>query len=74
MDSPFESQDFPAEDVAYIERRMTMLYFVQNNVLHRFPVAKRCSSVRKNEPLRDTIPHGVEQCVYCMRYWPGVES
>lgn len=51
-----------------------MLYFVQNNVLHRFPVSKRCSCVRKGEPLRDTIPHNVEQCVYCMRYWPGDES
>lgn len=48
-----------------------MLYFVQDNKLHRFPVPKRCGCIRKNEPLRDTVPHAFEQCVYCMNFWPG---
>lgn len=48
-----------------------MLYFVQDNKMHRFPVSKRCACIHKKEPLRDTILYGVEQCVYCMNYWPG---
>ncbi|MHB8056703.1 MAG: hypothetical protein ACYDHC_02280 [Desulfuromonadaceae bacterium] len=48
-----------------------MLYFVKDNKLHRLPTPKRCSCTHKNEPLRDTIPHDVEECVYCMRFWPG---
>lgn len=50
-----------------------MLYFVKENTIHRFPVSSRCSAKREKEPLRDTIPHGVEECVYCMRQWPGEE-
>jgi len=48
-----------------------MLYFVKNNMLHRFPVPKRCGVMRENEPLRDTIPHGVVECELCMNYWPA---
>ena len=48
-----------------------MLYFVKDNTLHRFPTPKRCWSTHENEPLRDTIPHNIEECVFCMRYWPG---
>lgn len=51
-----------------------MLYFVKNNKLHRYPVPKRCETIYKNEQLRDTIPHNVEECLYCMRRWPGDES
>lgn len=51
-----------------------MLYFVQNNQLHRYPVSKRCGAVRSKEPLRDTVPHHVEECLYCMRHWPGDEN
>jgi hypothetical protein len=51
-----------------------MLYFVKNNMLHRFPVSKRCDCIYNNEPLRDTIPNDVEQCVYCMNYWPDDEA
>ena len=50
-----------------------MLYFVQNNMLHRYPLPKRCKCIRHSEPLRDTIPYEVEQCVYCMHRWPGDE-
>lgn len=46
-----------------------MLYFVKDNTLHRFPVPKRCRVQRDKEPLRDTIPHGVEECAYCMLRW-----
>lgn len=47
-----------------------MLYFVKDNVIHRFPVSKRCDARRDKEPLKDTIPHNVEECPWCMRYWP----
>lgn len=42
-----------------------MLYFVKYNTLHRFPVPMRCGVKRDKEPLRDTIPNGVEECTYC---------
>jgi hypothetical protein len=48
-----------------------MLYFVKDNRLHRFPVPKRCGVLRDKETFRDTIPHNVEQCSYCMHRWPG---
>ncbi len=48
-----------------------MLYFVKDNTLHRFPVPERCGAQHDKEPLRDTIPHGVVECIYCMRRWPG---
>lgn len=48
-----------------------MLYFVKENKLHRYPVPKRCTVKYENEPLRDTIPHSAEECLYCMRRWPG---
>lgn len=51
-----------------------MLYFVQVNKLHRFPVSKHCNCMYRNETLLDTIPHGVEQCIYCMNYWPDDKS
>ena len=52
----------------------TMLYFVKENHLHRFPVPKRCGTTYDHEALRDTIPHGVEECTCCLRRWPGVEE
>lgn len=48
-----------------------MLYFVKDNKLHRFPVPIRCGVKHTGEPLRDTIPHDVEECPHCMRRWPG---
>ncbi len=51
-----------------------MLYFVKENTVHKFPTPKRCGVIRQKEQLRDTIPHGVEECVYCMRRWPGDEE
>ncbi len=47
-----------------------MLYFVKENTIHTFPVSKRCSAVKEKEQLRDTIPHGAEDCPYCMHRWP----
>ncbi len=47
-----------------------MLYFVKENKLHQYPVPKRCKEVYTKEQLRDTIPHGVEECPYCTRNWP----
>ncbi len=51
-----------------------MLYFVKDNRLHRFPASKRCGVLPENEPLRDTIPHDVEECIYCMHRWPGEDE
>jgi hypothetical protein len=48
-----------------------MLYFVQDNKLHRFPVPLRCDVKYNREPLRDTIPREVEECSHCMRRWAG---
>jgi hypothetical protein len=48
-----------------------MLLFVQQNRIHQYPVAKHCSAVYQQEQLRDTIPHGVKKCPYCMNTWPG---
>ena len=47
-----------------------MHYFFKDNKLHRYPVPKRCGVQFQKEILRDTIPHHVEQCIYCMRRWP----
>lgn len=51
-----------------------MMYFVKDNTIHRFPVPQRCRVQREKEQLRDTIPHGVEKCIYCLRRWPGDED
>ena len=48
-----------------------MLYFIQKETIHLYPVAKGCPAVHRLEPLRDTILRGVTQCPYCMRGWPG---
>jgi hypothetical protein len=48
-----------------------MLFFVKDNRLHRFPVPKRCGVRHENETLRDTVPHTVEECIFCMHRWPG---
>lgn len=51
-----------------------MLYFVKENTIHTYPVSRRCSAKHEREQLRDTIPHGVQECPYCMRYWPEEEK
>jgi hypothetical protein len=51
-----------------------MLYFLKGNRLHRFPLPKRCGAKYENESLRDTIPHSVEECPYCLRRWPGEDE
>lgn len=49
-----------------------MLYFVKENKLHRYPVPLHCNvKLYGNEVIRDTIPHGIEQCEYCLKWWPG---
>jgi len=48
-----------------------MLYFVQNKKVHRFPIPRRCGAVYSEEGMRDTIPQGYEECIYCLRSWPG---
>ena len=47
-----------------------MLYFIKENTIHTYPVAKKCTAVYENEQLRDTIPYAVEECRQCMRVWP----
>lgn len=46
-----------------------MLYFVKDNILHRFPVPLRCGVQFERETIKqkDTIPQGVEECIHCMR-------
>ena len=51
-----------------------MLLFIQQNKIHQYPVAMRCSAVYRQEPLRDTIPHGVKQCPFCLSLWPGSDA
>ena len=51
-----------------------MLYFLKNNTIHRFPPPKRCTAEYVQEILRDTVPHSVAECPYCMRYWPVTEN
>ena len=51
-----------------------MLYFVKDNKIHRFPVPKRCGAKHGDESLRDTLPHGAEECVYCLNRWPDEEG
>ena len=51
-----------------------MLYFVQQNKIHQYPVVKRCSALYQQEQLRDTVPHGVIECPYCMKNWPGTKD
>jgi len=48
-----------------------MLLFVQQNKIHQYPVPQTCSAVYRQEQLRDTIPHEVKPCPYCMNVWPG---
>ncbi|GFO56195.1 hypothetical protein GMSM_32020 [Geomonas sp. Red276] len=47
-----------------------MLYFIKNHVIHQYPVANGCSARYDEEQLRDTIPHNVKECPYCLRTWP----
>lgn len=47
-----------------------MYYFVKGNIIHCYPVPGRCGATYRDEQLRDTIPHGVQECPYCMRKWP----
>ncbi len=51
-----------------------MLYFIKDNTVHRYPLPKRCPARYQEEQLRDTIPHGTVDCVYCMQRWPEDES
>lgn len=50
-----------------------MLYFIKENTIHQYPVGKRCTALYGREQLRDTIPHGVVECPYCMRSWPSMK-
>ncbi|WP_243373245.1 hypothetical protein [Geotalea sp. SG265] len=51
-----------------------MLFFVKNNTVHRYPLPGRCPARYNEEQLRDTIPHGTEECIYCMHRWPEDQS
>jgi len=51
-----------------------MLYFVKQRTVHQYPVATRCTAAYEQEQLRDTIPHGVTECPYCMREWPDKQD
>jgi hypothetical protein len=51
-----------------------MLYFIQKDTMHQYPVAKECKAVYEREQLRDTVLRGVKQCPYCMNDWPGKDD
>lgn len=48
-----------------------MLYFIKGDTVHQYPVARGCGAVYQDEPLRDTILHGVKECPYCLGEWPS---
>lgn len=51
-----------------------MQYFVKKNLVHSFPTGRRCGASYDNEQVRDTVPHGVSHCVYCLHRWPADEA
>lgn len=52
-----------------------MYYFIkEDKTIHKYPVPKRCSAVYEREQLRDTVPHWVIECPYCMKHWPNEED
>lgn len=51
-----------------------MMYFVKNSQVHKFPVPPQCEEQHGFEQLRDTVPHGVKPCLYCMHRWPKQEK
>lgn len=52
-----------------------MYYFIkEDKTIHKFPVPKRCSARYEQEQLRDTVPHWVIECPYCMKHWPNEED
>lgn len=51
-----------------------MIYFIKQNTVHTYPVAKRCSAVYQQEQLRDVILRGIDECPYCMRVWPDKQD
>lgn len=51
-----------------------MLYFVKDSHVHKFPVPPQCRARYNEEQLRDTVPHGVSPCLYCMHRWPKEEG
>jgi hypothetical protein len=57
-----------------LQKGEAMLYFIKDNVIHEYPVSKGCTAVYEREHLRDTVPHGVKDCPYCMREWPNKEG
>lgn len=61
---------FDSRNNARQKEEDAMLYFIKGKTIHQYPVAKRCSALYEREQLRDTVPHGVDECPYCMREWP----
>jgi hypothetical protein len=60
-----EFDSYPGEG-----KETAMLLFIQHNKLHTYPVASRCSAHYQQEQLRDTAPHDVVRCPYCLNFWP----
>lgn len=48
-----------------------MYYFLKHRKLHRYPVPDQCGTAYNNEKLWDYQLRDVEQCIYCLRRWPG---
>ena len=67
-------QDWPALHASIAGKEAFMLLFIKQNQIHQYPVAKGCNAVYQQEPLRDTIPHDVKRCPYCLGLWPGMKE
>ena len=42
-----------------------MKYFIQDDLVHEYPVPNNCDAVYDNERLYDKPPRGCEKCAYC---------
>ena len=51
-----------------------MLFFVKHAQIHKFPLPPQCEESYESEQLRDTVPHDVKPCLYCMHRWPKEEK
>jgi len=49
-------------------------FFLKNRKLHKYPVPERCGVKYDDEKLWDYIVDDAEECIYCLRRWPGDEA
>ena len=49
-------------------------FFLKNRKLHKYPVPERCGVKYDDEKLWDYLVDDAEECIYCLRRWPGDEA